>query len=137
MFLTLRCYRFKSCIFWDLYLASAYFKMDWIMKAQAHFFTGKGQQTQSICITDTKAQATIKPVSKIISIFSLATICSAICILFHVRKKKKNGVKHRFTYTYVSEHFYTPLLYFLRVLDDSIHLLKCQQMENYLSSSSS
>lgn len=98
LFLMLRCYHFKSCIFWDLHPASAYFKMDWIMKAQAHFFTGKGQQTRSICITDTKAQATIKPVSKIISIFSLATICLAICLLCHLRKKR---VKHRFTYTYM------------------------------------
>lgn len=35
------------------------------------------------------------------------------------------------------EDFYHLLLYFLRVLDDSIHLFKCQQMEIYLSSSSS
>ena len=35
------------------------------------------------------------------------------------------------------EDFYHLLLYFLRILDDSIRLFKCQQMENHLSSSSS
>lgn len=31
-----------------------------IMKAQAYPFTGKGQQTQSICITDTKSTSNNK-----------------------------------------------------------------------------
>lgn len=59
------------------------------MKAHAHIFTGKGQQTRSICITDTKAQATIKLVSKILSIFPFATLFLAICLFFHLKRKKK------------------------------------------------
>lgn len=112
------------------------------MKAQAYPFTGKGQQTRSICITDTKSTSNNKASVKNLSILSFAMLFLAICLFFHLKRKKKiqNEVnfKHRFTYTYMLvEDFYPLLLYFLRVLDDSIHLFKCQQMETYLSSSSS
>lgn len=113
-----------------------------IMKAQAYPFTGKGQQTQSIWVTDTKSTSNNKVVSKNLSILPFAILFLAICLFFLLKRKKKiqNEVnfKHRFTYTYMLvEDFYHLLLYFLRVLDDNIYLFKCQEMEIYLSSCSS
>lgn len=138
----LRCCNFKSCILWDLYPASTYFVMDLIMKAQAHFFTSKGQQTQPIIhywhksTSNNKASVKNSPhLSFHYTVFGHLPIFSP-----QKQKKKKKGgnFKHRFTYTYMLvKIFYNLLLYFLRVLDDSIHLFKCQQMENHLRRSSS
>lgn len=112
------------------------------MKAQAYPFTGTGQKTQSICITDTKSTSNNKASVKTSQhpSFYYTLWPSAYSSTSKGKKKIQNEVnfKHRFTYTYMLvEDFYHLLLYFLRVLDDSIYLFKCQQMEIYLSSSSS
>lgn len=116
--------------------------MDLIMKAQAHFFTSKGQQTQSIMhywhksTSNNKASVKNSP-----HLFFRYIVFGHLPILFTSKAKKTKkrvNFKHRFTYTcMLVRDFYNLLLYFVRVLDDSIHLFKCQQMENHLSSSSS
>lgn len=75
------------------------------MKAQAYPFTGKGQQTQSICITDTKSTSNNKASVK------TSRHPSFCCTFFgHLPilppQKEKNiqnevNFKHRFTYTYM------------------------------------
>lgn len=112
------------------------------MKAQAYPFIGKGQQTRSICITDTKSTSNNKASVKKSEHLSFCYTLFGHPPIFPPPKEKniQNEVsfKHRFTYTYMLvQDFYYLLLYFLRVLDNSIYLFKCQQMEICLSSSSS
>lgn len=114
------------------------------MKAQAHFFDW--QRTANTvnmhywhkCTSNNKASV------KNSQHFPFRYTLFGHLPVFHLKIKwnkiKKNGVnfKHRFAYTYMLvKEFYHLLLYFLRVLNDSIHLFKCQQMENHSSSSSS
>lgn len=85
------------------------------MKAQAYPFIGKGQQTRSICITDTKSTSNNKASVKKSQHPSFCYILFGHLPIFPPQKEKKIqnevNLKHRFTYTYMLvEDFYYLLL---------------------------